>query len=405
MAYKRKAKLGVIGCGELTTGDLFGHLKYISELHQGGYLELAAVCDAVEQKARVTGEKYNVPYYTDLEKMLSTDLDCVYIATPDYTHHYICKIAAEHGKHFVVEKPMAISLSCCDVIINAAKKAGVYFEVAENYFRTPNERVIKMAIQKGLIGDVRRVYVIPGSLRMQSRPATRDFCWLVSGTVSLHDMGVHQMSQLKTFAISNPSFVRGTIQKGKGGWPEWGLAEVEFENGVIGVIEDTFGEGAVETPYRKVVGTNGCIYSFGIFCGASDMGGSMKILLVDDSGKVQEVPIVKKVRQIGDKSYLDSITLETKPEITYTNPYRDCVSGEWGVGVAEEIMSIANAAVNDIPPEYGIEGRKDLEMTIAMIESGLTNHPVKLPIEYETSWEKTLHEAYKKHFGKDPLKI
>ncbi|MEM2455276.1 MAG: Gfo/Idh/MocA family oxidoreductase, partial [Candidatus Bathyarchaeia archaeon] len=322
MASKRKAKLGVIGCGDVTTGERFGHLNYISELHRGGYLELAAVCDISEERAKAAGEKFKAPYYTDAEKMLSTDLDCVYIATPDYTHHVLGKLAAEHGKHFIVEKPMALTLPCCDLMINAAKKAGVYFEVAENYFRTPNERVMKMAIQQGLIGDVLRVYVIPGSMRIAGRAATRDFCWLINGTISLHDMGVHQMSQLKNFAGSTPSVIRGVIQRGgKNNWPMWGSALVEFENGVVGITEISYDEGAGETPFRKIAGTRGCIYSYGIFCGAADMGGSMKILQKKETGEFHEVPIIKNVRVIGDKSYLDSIVVKSEPEITYVNPY------------------------------------------------------------------------------------
>lgn len=399
----KKAKLGVIGCGDLTTGDRFGHLKYIAELQQGGFLELSAVCDISENRAKFASERFHVPYYTDAEKMLSTDLDCVYIATPDYTHHSICKMAAEHGKHFIVEKPMAVSLPCCDIIINAAKKAGVYFEVAENYFRTPYERVMKMAVQQGVIGEVTRVYVIPSELPIQHIGATRDLVWLVSGRASLLDMGSHQMSQLRNFAGGNPSTVRGIVKKGKTGWFEWSAAWFEFDNGVFGFTE--VGDGAAETPYRKILGSKGSIYSYGIFCGSSDMGGYMRILFPEEEfGKYTELPIIKQTRSVGDKWYLDTVTVDTEPKIVYHNPY-PCVSGDWGIGVAEEIMSIANAAVNDVPPEYGIEGRRDIEMVLAMIESGVNDAPVRIPIRHLTVYEKMVHDAYEKRFGHNPLNV
>jgi hypothetical protein len=81
------------------------------------------------------------------------------------------------------------------------------------------------------------------------------------------------------------------------------------------------------------------------------------------------------------------------------------VSTEWGVATADEIMSICKAAVDDTPPEYGIEGRKDIELVVAMIESGITNQAVKLPITSLTTWEKRVHEAYEKQFGHSPLDV
>lgn len=407
-SVKRKAKLGVIGCGNIVMGKNFGNLGTIAELHKGGYLELAAVCDMLEDRARTAGEMYHVPYYTDAEKMLSTDLDCVYVTVGDYLHHEVCKLAAEHGKHFTVEKPMALSLPCCDMMINAAKKAGVYYDVAENYFRLPNERVMKMAIKAGIIGDVLRVYAIQGgpprSPRAPTMVSTQDFS-SHSRALALYDGGSHQMSQLTNFAGSEPLTVKGATMENGWGWPHWGGAWVDFENKVLGINELNGGSG--EVPFREVLGTKGHIYGFGFASGATaEGGGYMKVLLAGDGpGGVKEVPIVKTTHQVDGRNHLDSIVLESEPKITYRNPWADCVSTEWGVATADEIMSICNAAVNDVPPENSVGGRKSIEMTIAMVESSLTGKPVKLPITSLTSWEKRVHEAYEKQFGHSPLKV
>ena len=64
-------------------------------------------------------------------------------------------------------------------------------------------------------------------------------------------------------------------------------------------------------------------------------------------------------------------------------------------------MSIANAALHDEPPEYGLRGRKDVEMAMAIYESSLNGMaPVKLPIEGITTYEQMVHEDYLRKFGR-----
>ena len=59
---------------------------------------------------------------------------------------------------------------------------------------------------------------------------------------------------------------------------------------------------------------------------------------------------------------LVKIIVHADADIVYENPFKEFVLDDWHIGVAEEIMSIANAALYDKEPEYGVEGRKDVEM-------------------------------------------
>ena len=137
----RKANIASVGCGTVATR---WHLPTIAELTRKGDLNFIAVCDIDEAKASAVGKEYGLPYYTDAEEMLEKhkDIDVVDICAGDYEHHKVAKIAAEHKMHPIVEKPMAPTLPCCDVIINSCKKNGVHFEVAENYFRMPGDRIL-----------------------------------------------------------------------------------------------------------------------------------------------------------------------------------------------------------------------------------------------------------------------
>jgi len=403
MSSSRKAKMGVIGCGGISRA----HFQVTEELQKKGLLELVAVCDVAKEKARERGERYHIPYFTDVEKMLKMDMDFVDICTGDYTHHAIAKLAAEQRKHILIEKPMAITLPCCDVIINACRKAGVYYEVAENYFRIPIERVIKEIIEKGIIGNVLKTYAIDPE---SAGPATLSPFSSHSPIVQLLDMGSHRMSEIRIFAGSEAKKVWGVTKRlSNGPYDDWGHAVAEFENGAVGVCEVGYGpDGKLD--YREIVGTRGTIFLTGRWG-----GGDMRLTLpglrragltfAQEVAYAADVPVQKIRRIVDGYEVLQSIVVKSEPEIIYRNPYADCPIKEERISFAEEIMSIANAAVYDRPPEYGIGGRKDIEMCIAMYESSLKGAPVELPIKSITSFEKKVHEAYDETFGHNPTDV
>ncbi|MDH5440185.1 MAG: Gfo/Idh/MocA family oxidoreductase, partial [Candidatus Bathyarchaeota archaeon] len=289
MVSSRKAKMGLVGCGGIGKW----HLKAAAELQEEGFLQLAAVCDLVKAKAREMGEIYHAPYFTDLEKMLGNDLDFIDICTGDYTHHTVAKLVAEHGKHVLIEKPMAITLPCCDVIIDSCRRAGVYYEVAENYYRTPSERAMKKIIERGIIGDVLRTYAIdPAPANSQSQSPFSSH----SPIVRLLDMGSHRMSEIREFSGSEAETIIGVTkpQTPGGMYDDWGHAVVEFENGAIGVCELALGV-VGKTNYREVIGTKGTLYNACRWA----WGGDIQLTLrSEEGGKPIDVPVEKITRDI-----------------------------------------------------------------------------------------------------------
>ena len=97
---------------------------------------------------------------------------------------------------------------------------------------------------------------------------------------------------------------------------------------------------------------------------------------------------------------LSRISVHTEPQIVYENPFKEYALDDWHIGIAEEIMSLANAAIFDREPEYSLGGRKDVEMCIALYESSLLGmEPVNLPITEITTYEKMVHEDFFEAFG------
>src|SRR5262249_10656613 len=60
-------------------------------------------------------------------------VDIVYVATPHQFHAPHALLAAEHGKHLLVEKPLALTLEDCDAVIAAVRSAGVHLIVGHSH--------------------------------------------------------------------------------------------------------------------------------------------------------------------------------------------------------------------------------------------------------------------------------
>ncbi len=395
-----KAKVAILGCGKASQK---WHLPTMHTLAKQGELDFVALCDMDESLAKQTGETYGVPWYTSVEQMLEKhpDIMAVDVITGDPTHHVLGRLIAEHGKHVMVEKPMALTLSCCDIIIDACRRNGVHFEVAGNYFRMPKQRMIIKLIKEGILGDIVRVYFVEPKRQDPFDPTVthsglgRPISGFGRTSGMCMDMGAHRLSQLRLYAQSEPRQITATVRKYRSDprsiHEDWAHAMIDFESGAVGIYETSrLGEAQ---KYCQITGTLGGILDTDYF------GPEIPLrLLVGEEWK--DVPVETVRRKIDGVDVLQRFIVHTDPEIVYENPFRDYAIDDWCVGHASEIMSIANAALNDEPAEYGVEGRKDVEMAMAIYESSLNNMaPVKLPIEGLTSYERMLHEAYLEKFG------
>ena len=404
----RKANIASVGLGAVAQR---WHLPTIAELTKKGDLNFIAVCDIDETKASETGKQYGLPYYTDVEEMLGKhkDIDVVDVCAGDYEHHTVAKIAAEHKMHPIVEKPMAPTLAFCDVIINSCKKNGVHFEVAENYFRMPNDRILIKLITEGILGDIMRVHFIEPSGRgrqfvhgAKPQGISRPVSTFGSHSGVCIDMGVHRMSQLRFYAQSEPKRIAGItkqfVPNTERVYEDWGHALIEFESGAVGVYEASqVGEETIR--YNQVMGTKG------VMTNANYWTSDFPLRAVVD-GEMQDIPIERERHTVDGVDVLSRIVVHTDPQIVYENPFREYAIDDWNVGTAEEIMSIANAALYDREPEYGGGGRKDVEMCIALYESSLSGMaPIDLPITEITNYEQMVHDEYREAFGHAPDEI
>lgn len=142
--------IGIIGSGR--AGMI--HARNFARLIPSA--SVAAVSDSVaEARAAASAELGDVAEYADYRALLGdSKVDAVLIAAPTALHCEIAVAAAERGKHVFCEKPMAMNPAECDLMIAAAEKAGIVFQIGfmrrfDESFRAAHERV-----QAGEIGEV-----------------------------------------------------------------------------------------------------------------------------------------------------------------------------------------------------------------------------------------------------------
>jgi len=123
-------KFGVVGCGGIANVTHIGG-ELVPLLIKKKRAELVAVCDLVEERARLTKERWHAKdYYTDFDKMLErSDVDAVIIATGMSSHGPLAIRAAKSGKHFFVQKPMATNMRDADDVVEETRKAKVKGQV------------------------------------------------------------------------------------------------------------------------------------------------------------------------------------------------------------------------------------------------------------------------------------
>jgi predicted dehydrogenase len=111
--------------------------------------------------AATCGVDENLPIYTAPEAMLAAhpEIEVVAICTPNGLHAEHALVALQHGKHVVIEKPMALTKADCErIIYTALNKSKQVFCVMQNRYSPPSEW-IKSVINQGLLGEIFMVQI------------------------------------------------------------------------------------------------------------------------------------------------------------------------------------------------------------------------------------------------------
>lgn len=143
--------IAVIGCGRIAGRNC----RAIAEIP--GF-NLVGVCDLDIEKAKIYGDEFKVPVFSNYHKMLVelNDIDIVAIITPSGMHYeHGLDILTNYRKHVIVEKPTFMNPSELNHVFDEASSNGLrIFPIFQNRHNQAVQRV-KTSIETGELGDIR----------------------------------------------------------------------------------------------------------------------------------------------------------------------------------------------------------------------------------------------------------
>lgn len=186
LAADRKIRVGVIGCGSVST-------QYLPHLSKSPYVTLVSTCDIIEERAKAAAAKYNVPNsYPSIENMMDGPaFDLLVNLTNMQEHGRLNKIGLSHGKNVWSEKPMANSYAEGVQLLELAKKKNLKIWGAPAVILSPQFAFMSKAIQEKKLGTVAAAHAHYGHLG----PTWSAFFYEKLGG-SMPDLAVYNMATL-----------------------------------------------------------------------------------------------------------------------------------------------------------------------------------------------------------------
>ncbi len=233
---KSQVRICMIGAGRVGKN----HSRALSRHVPGG--KIVALVDPVEAVRNETAREFAIDQQFDsLEMALEqSDFDAVIITTPTPTHLPLTSLAAEHGKHVFLEKPMALNLQECDQIISAVEKAGVILQLGFMRRFDPEFTSAAERIQGGEIGT-------PMMIKSNTHGPGLPPAWardLRTSNGMLAEVNSHDWDTTRWLMGSNYERVYTEVANFKGpahnvdtpNFYDNALVNIKFESGGLGLI-------------------------------------------------------------------------------------------------------------------------------------------------------------------------
>jgi UDP-N-acetyl-2-amino-2-deoxyglucuronate dehydrogenase len=165
--------------------------------------QLVAVCDLVAERAEAVAEQHGAIPLTEVDALLDRkDIQVVSICLPTRLHLDVAERAVAAGKHIVVEKPLELSLERADRLLAAAKAANVQVAAIFNRRFIPALKATRRAVEEGLLGDLIAADMYYKSFRTQEYYDDSGWrgTWELEGGAALINQGIHGVDLLRWVA-------------------------------------------------------------------------------------------------------------------------------------------------------------------------------------------------------------
>ena len=206
-------------------------------------------------KARANASQFSIPLVFDTPEALcaSSELDAVFIVSPDALHLPHVLLAAKHGKAILCEKPLALNAGEVEQMLAAAKAAGVPFGVAQNMRYNRSIDVMRKWIAEGRIGKPQLAHS-QFSYSAEGSPRT----WIYDPTLAtggpIGDVGIHCIDGLR-FVLGTDVTAVSTLahrDSGSGAVESHAVIALDLASGTMAAVTVT-----TRASYRSAIEVTG----------------------------------------------------------------------------------------------------------------------------------------------------
>ena len=221
-------RIGVIGLGRAFT-------LMLPTFQQDPRVQLVAATDPLPQACAQFEKDFHGQVTPNAEALCALrDIDLIYIASPHGLHAQHTALAAQHGKHVWVEKPMAVSLGECQTMIQACRDAGVQLMVGHSHsFNAPVLHAYEL-IQSGRLGQVKMITAL-NYTDFLYRPRRPEELNTALGGGVIHSQASHQVDVVRLLGGGQVSTVQACTGQWDAARPTEGAysALLKFESGAF----------------------------------------------------------------------------------------------------------------------------------------------------------------------------
>ncbi len=251
----KKVRYGIIGFGS------FAERAIAPAILESPNSELVAIQKRNSDEVKVKAEQYKIPFAFVREEELiqCSDIDAVFISSPNSLHAQQTIMAAQAGKHVLVEKPMALNSTEAQAMTDACRKNNVKLMVGHMVRFSPAIEWLKKLVKAGTLGTIQYVrteYIYDSRLSKRR--------WLfdraLAGSGPLFDIGVHCLDTMRFVLDDEVESVCSQLHPlpTSDRTEDTAFVNIKYSKGIIGSIYCSF-----NAPYRRSVfeiyGTEGIV--------------------------------------------------------------------------------------------------------------------------------------------------
>ena len=186
------------------------------------------------EHGKAFAEKYGIPkvYGSYGEMMTDSEVEAVYIATPNNLHYENCRMCLEAGKHVLCEKPFTLSTEQAQELFDLAEEKGLFIMEAFWIRFLPAYDKLRAMLRDGVIGEVNRITSQFGFVAEGARRERKFKSELGGG--ALLDIGIYNLGFFHMITETAPEGFQSEVHMTEYGTDDYSEIELEYPGGCSG---------------------------------------------------------------------------------------------------------------------------------------------------------------------------